>query len=146
MSMEEITMYAQIVIAIASGVLAAALWWHRSAVLLQKRTLETSLFADFYNRANEILAKEEDYKKDMKTAQWCLLFLNHLEYLACLANKGYISLELVKPYKGRIDSWYDEYLVRQKDALRGHYHHHPEAFSELHKLHETLNTGGSLSG
>lgn len=144
MDTQEIIMYSQIVIAIASGVLAAALWWHRSAVLLQKRTLETSLFADFYNRANEILAKEEDYRKDMKTAQWCLLFLNHLEYLACLVNKGYISLELAKLYKGRINSWYEEYLIKQEDVLKKYYDHHPEAFSELRRLYETLNTRSPL--
>lgn len=123
-----ITVVADICVAIALGLNAWAFYKER-------RTTQVNIFNDFYKQAVEILDKKKDYEKDGKVFEWAITFLNHLEYLSILVNKGCLSFSFAEIYKPYVVKWYEEVVDRQlEDYLR----ETPEKFSEFKKLYLRL--------
>jgi len=137
---ELIAMGSQIAVAIAVIFSGIALWISAKAIKLQQDSVNTSLFLNFYNRINDILEKEKEYKSDRRLSEWCITLLSHFEYLAFMANRNLISFELVELYKEMIITWYDKVLIEQKDDLSDYNLDHQDTFSELKKLYKKIKT------
>ena len=135
---EVIGMYAQIAVVVAVFFSAWAICTGAKAIKLQRNAIQTGLFADFYKTALEIKLREDEFARANKVGEWCVLFLGHLEYLACLVNKEHISMDLAKSYRGIIIDWHDDVLVGQKEKLKEYYKDHPQTFSELEILYQKL--------
>lgn len=127
------------IVAIFSACFAGgALIWNGFIFRREQKNAQVKLLADFLFKAVELQDKEKDYIKEGKVADWCLLFLSHLEYLAYLVNKGYLPIEMTDLYRGMVITWYEEYLIKQKDTLLQYTVDRPQAFSELKALYEKL--------
>ena len=115
---------------------ARAIKLQTKAIDLQRNATQLSLFSDFGKRIFDLEEKRNDFEKKDKIAEWCVLVLGHLEYLAYLVNKGHLALELAWQYKGMFIEYHDNVLIRQQDKLAACLKEDPEAFSELKELYK----------
>lgn len=101
-TIEVITMSAEIVIAIASSVLAVALLYHRKAVLLQRESLQATLFNEVTERINSILDKTPPKSvSETEMSNWYIGLFN-----ALTANRN-INSKMEKYYRSFIVGYCD---------------------------------------
>ncbi|HUU29379.1 MAG TPA: hypothetical protein VM123_16370 [archaeon] len=134
-------MLAQIATVLAMGFAGWALFISARATKLQRDAIQTTLFSDFYKSASEILSQRpasDDHQDKNGIGAWCVMFLAHLEYLASLVRRNHISFKLAETYRATILAWCDDVLFGQPEALKEHYQHDPEAFSDLKWLYAEL--------
>ena len=130
---QAVEMGAQVATVLAMGFAGWAIWQNTKATRMQKKTMESSLFSDFYKTLLSIDEKRPP-DNDESIGEWCVSLLGHLEYFAFLVNDGYISVNFADLYSDMIFDYYDNVLIRQAEALDDYYKGTPGTFSELRKL------------
>ena len=119
--MEIITMLTQGIVAGATIAIAVALYYHRQAVMLQRSSLQATMFSEISGRISVILEniplkrditkdnQEKSDKKDIvKLCNWYIRLFNELESIVFLQKHGLISPAMGEYYQGFILGYVDK--------------------------------------
>lgn len=97
---EVINIVLQFLIAIAGLFVVITLWYHRKAVLLQRDSIQASMFSDISGRISTLLGKIPPKKKELTyTYNWYIMLFNEFESLIFLVKHKYLSFEMQEYYK-----------------------------------------------
>ena len=98
-TLEALSMYAQIAMAIAAIILVFGLIWQWKTFALQRRALEASLFSDLSSRINQLEDKWSGDMADEEKERWYESLFSAFEYFSFFANHGYLTDEMKSYYK-----------------------------------------------
>lgn len=104
----------------------------------QQKNTQVNLLAEFVSRFFDLIDKQKEYYKEKKIGEFCVLFLNLLEWFAYLVNHKYLPLEMAEIYQGVIINWYEKVRIGQKEVLADYLEDQPQKFSELDEFYKKL--------
>lgn len=102
-------MILQLVIAIAGLFVVGTLWYHRRAVILQKNSIQATLFNDISGKINALLGEIPPLKAGAtRTYNWYVRLFNEFEALIFLISHKYLSREMEEYFRNFIIDYIED--------------------------------------
>ena len=143
---EVINIVLQFLIALAGLFVVITLWYHRKAVLLQKDSLQASMFSDISARISTILGeippkiKEQAYRYN-----WYIRLFNEFESLIFLVKHKYLSLEMENYYRHFIVEYVEDLSEESAEVAKDFASLPKTTFCNLCKYYEDITGKKFLS-
>jgi len=102
-------------------------------------TSTATFYFDLYKLGREIHNRRPP-DDDEAMVDWTLELLSFCEILAFLYNHAMLDYIFINHYADMIIDYYDGVLIKQGEALKKNYVHHPDIFLELHKLVKVIKS------
>lgn len=128
-----------------------ALFFHRKALLEEKKTRELQVFDNVFIHIRDLEEKfyVEYYEAPEETRKnWDSLFFNTIEYFSFLVNRKYLSdKQLAQFYEGALKMWYEEIFLKHASQEERDEKIYPEfkklyrALWKLRRNKSSLKTG-----
>ena len=99
----------QFFMAIAAGLIVISLWYHRKATLLQRDSIQATMFSDISGRISALIGETPSATdEEHKIENWYVRLYNEFESILFLEKNGSLSSEMKNYYKDGMIGYVDE--------------------------------------
>lgn len=124
--LEALSKLAQVVMAIAATILAGGLIWQWKTFVLQRQTLEASLFNAVSDKIDRLMDKPLTSVGDEEKEAWLERVFAAFEHFAFFANQGFFNPEMEKYYISSMEECCKRLESEKHESLLRYYRELPK--------------------